>query len=172
LRTACDLGSRADLVEATVALDMALHAGIVDLQALAHHVEASAGAKGIRRLRRAVSQAEPRAESPMETRLRLELVKARLPRPEVQVDLHDDSGRFLARADLYYRDVRLVIEYDGQNHKDRLLADLKRQNALVNAGYRLLRFTSSDLATRGAIAARVRHARAGLLRRAARQPSR
>src|SRR6202007_2579893 len=98
----CDLGSCADIVEATVALDMALHAGMVELRDLHRHVESSGGTKGIKRLRRAVGLAEPRSESPMETRLRLELIKAGLPTPQAQVDLHDDSGRFLARADLYY----------------------------------------------------------------------
>lgn len=166
LRTACDLGSRADIVEATVALDMALHAGMVDMRALNRYVDASAGTKGIKRLRRAVGLAEPRSESPMETRLRLELIKGRLPAPEAQVDLYDDSGRFLARADLYYRDVRLVIEFDGQNHKERLVPDLKRQNALVNAGYKILRFTVADLRTQGAVALQVRQTRARLLRKA------
>src|SRR5438067_783340 len=52
LRTACDLGSCADTVEATVALDMALHAGLVDMRALNRHVDSSAGAKGIKPLSR------------------------------------------------------------------------------------------------------------------------
>src|SRR5690242_6117786 len=81
LRTVCDLGSRADVVESTVAVDMALKGGLVKLEELARYVEDNAGAKGVRRLRRAVGLAEPRCESPMETRLRLELIRARLPRP-------------------------------------------------------------------------------------------
>ena len=100
----------------------------------------------------------------METRLRLQLLQARLPRPCVQVELHDASGRFLGRADLYYPDCRLVIEYDGDNHKERLAADLKRQNALVSAGYQLLRFTAADLRVSGSAAAQVRKARARFLR--------
>jgi very-short-patch-repair endonuclease len=98
----------------------------------------------------------------METRLRLLLLKARLPRPCVQVDLHDASRRFLGRADLYYPDCRLVIEYDGENHRDRLAPDLRRQNALLNAGYQLLRFTAGDLRDPGSVAAQVRKARARL----------
>jgi len=56
----------------------------------------------------------------METRLRWLLINARLPRPEVQTNLHDDEGRFLGRADLYYPSARLVIEFDGGNHRERL----------------------------------------------------
>src|SRR4029077_13742696 len=126
--------------ESLVALDMALHADLVDVSSLAFWVQSHFGAKGVKRLRRALSLAEPRTESPMETRLRLELLRARLPAPLVQEELYGDPGMFLARVDLFYSDVRLVIEFDGQNHKDRLSADLKRQNALINAGYHILRF--------------------------------
>jgi hypothetical protein len=97
------------------------------------------------------------AESPMETRLRWLLIKSGLPAPEVQTDLHGDTGEFLGRADLYYPSAHLVIEFDGGNHRDRLISDDRRQNLLVAAGYRLLRFTSADLRGRPeAIAAQVR----------------
>ena len=81
----------------------------------------------------------------METRLRWLLIQAGLPRPEVQTDLHDSRGRFIGRADLYYGSARLVVEYDGTNHRERLVEDDRRQNLLINAGYHLLRFTASDI---------------------------
>lgn len=157
MRTARDLGSRRDLTEAVVAIDMALHARLVDMASLAGFVHMNPGTKGIRRLRRAVSLADAGAESPMETRLRLALVADKLPRPCSQAQLKDRSGRTIARVDLYYPDLRLVIEYDGENHKDRIAADLRRQNALINSGYHVLRFTAADLG--GGAAARVREAR-------------
>jgi very-short-patch-repair endonuclease len=67
-----------------------------------------------------------------------------LPRPEVQRELRDHDGRFVGRADLYYPSARLVIEYDGTNHRDRLVQDNRRQNSIINAGYRVLRFTAAD----------------------------
>ena len=162
IRTVCDLASRRDPVESVVAVDMAVRAGLVKLSDLALHVESHAGAKGIKRLRRAVRLADPRSESPMETRLRMELVRARLPRPSVQAELHDPAGNFIWRVDLYYPDRRLAMEYDGENHKERLVSDLRRQNALVNAGYHLLRFTFADLRAPGSVVAQVRHARTAL----------
>ena len=51
--------------------------------------------------------AEP-AESPMETRLRWLLIQAGLPSPQVQSELRNSDGRFVGRADLYYRSARLV----------------------------------------------------------------
>jgi very-short-patch-repair endonuclease len=164
MRTVTDLGSGRDLTESVVAVDMALHAGLIDMEALNSYVDKSARTKGIRRLRRAVGLADSRSESPMETRLRVQLLRARLPAPELQVDLHDRTGRFLGRADLYYSDVGLVVEFDGQNHKDRIPADLRRQNALLNAGYHVLRFTTGDLQVPGLVASQVRRAR-DLLRR-------
>ena len=69
---------------------------------------------------------------------------AGLPRPEAQVTLHDERGRFLGRPDLYYPAQRLCLEYDGGTHRDSLVEDNHRQNRLVNAGFRLLRFTAAD----------------------------
>ena len=94
---------------------------------------------------RALAALAAPAESPMETRLRWLLIDPGLSRPEVQKDLRDGDGRFVGRADLYYPAARLVIEYDGGNHRDRLVDDDRRQNALVEAGYRLLRYTAPDL---------------------------
>ena len=92
-------------------------------------------------------------------RLRMLLVLAGLPRPEVQVSIYDDQGHFLGRPDLLYRLQRLAIEYDGGNHRERLVDDNRRQNGLVAAGYRLLRFTAPDVyGTPGSVAMQVRSA--------------
>ena len=63
-------------------------------------------------------------------------------------DLFAEFGEIDARADLYYPDARLVIEYDGGNHRDRLVDDDRRQNRLINAGYAVLRFTAQDIYNR------------------------
>jgi very-short-patch-repair endonuclease len=73
------------------------------------------------------------------------LVLAGLPKPDVQVPIHDDDGCFLGRPDLLYRLHHLAIEYDGGNHRDRLVDDNRRQNRLIGAGFRLLRFTGADV---------------------------
>jgi very-short-patch-repair endonuclease len=86
------------------------------------------------------------------------LMLAKLPRPGVQVSLHDSQGRFLGRPDLLYPVERLAIEYDGGNHRDRLVDDNRRQNRLILAGFRLLRFTASDVyGTPDSLVLQVRH---------------
>jgi hypothetical protein len=145
LRTLTDLGRHLSLVEAVVVVDMALHAELVQLSDLEARVAVYPARNGVEQLRQVVELAEPAAESPMETRLRMLLVTAGLPRPEAQVSLLDDRGRFLGRPDLYYPTRRLCLEYDGRTHRDSLVDDNRRQNRLTNAGYRLLRFTAADV---------------------------
>ena len=143
-RTLSDLCLRGPAVEALVAIDMAVASRLTDPAALRRHAEATKGRAGSRGLKSLASLAAP-AESPMETRLRWLLIQAGLPHPEVQTDLCDSSEQFVGRADLYYPSARLVLEYDGGNHRERLVEDDRRQNLLINAGFRLLRFTAADI---------------------------
>jgi len=73
------------------------------------------------------------------------LVLNGLPCPELQVSIRDEEGVLIGRPDLYYREQRLAIEYDGDTHRARLVEDNRRQNRLLMAGVRLLRFTASDV---------------------------
>jgi hypothetical protein len=157
-RTLLDLCARLPPVDALVAIDMACHARLIDQDTLRHYADGAKGRRGVGRLKFLVDRAAP-AESPMETRLRWLLINAGLPVPEVQTDLYDGEGNFVGRADLYYPSAHLVIEFDGGNHRDRLVSDNRRQNALIEAGYRLLRFTAADVYGRPeAIVAQVRAA--------------
>src|SRR5437588_13008230 len=101
-RTLADLAWRLPIVEAVVVADLALHAGLVTVPVLQEWATRHRGAKGIRFLRRVTDLAEPAAESPMESRLRMRLVLGGLPRPQVQVNLYDRDGRFLGRVDPFY----------------------------------------------------------------------
>lgn len=159
LRTCFDLAGRGSVVEAVVAIDMALHAGLVSEGSLRGYIAGHRGAQGVVGARRAIDLVDGRSESPMETRLRLLLVQNGLPRPEAQVSIHGPGNVFLGRLDLYYEEARLGIEYDGDNHRDRLVSDNQRQNRLLEAGVHLLRYTSVDLFTRPiAVVAEVRAA--------------
>jgi hypothetical protein len=145
LRTLSDLCIRLSLTEAVVVTDMALHARHVTVDDLKAMCVKHAKCFGVASLRRVVGLAEPAAESPMESRLRMVLVLGGLPRPQAQVSLHDGKGLFLGRPDLYYPSHRLALEYDGAIHRTSLVEDNRRQNRLVTAGIRLLRFTAGDV---------------------------
>lgn len=63
------------------------------------------------------------------------------------------NGRVVAMVDVLFAAKRLVIELDGFSAHTRWRAfqdDRSRQNRLVNAGYRVLRFTWNDLIERPA----------------------
>ena len=75
------------------------------------------GTRGVRRLREALVHARAGTDSPMETLTRLVVVRAGLPCPVVNTSVYDARGRFLARPDLHYVDLRIAIEYDGDIHR-------------------------------------------------------
>lgn len=87
------------------------------------------------------------------------LVLGGLPRPRAQVSIRDAGGNFVGRPDLYYERARLGIEFDGGAHRNTLVDDNRRQNRLMNAGVRLLRFTGADvLGNPASVVAQVRAA--------------
>ena len=155
-RTLTDLGRRAAITDAVVALDEALHRKMISRPNLDLAMGALTRAKGVARLRRALELSNSAAESPMETRLRLLIVLSGLPSPAVQVEV-SVNGQFIARPDLIYVEERLVIEFDGGTHRDRMVDDNRRQNRLVTAGYTVLRFASADIHRRpDAVVAEIR----------------
>jgi len=62
----------------------------------------------------------------MESRLRLLLVLASLPEPSLNPEIRD--GTFRTRVDLCYLELKLVIEYDGQQHRADDLHQWDRDN--------------------------------------------
>jgi hypothetical protein len=145
VRTLRDVSARLTLTETVVVADMALHKRLVNVKSLISSLTTYAGQPGIANLRRVVANVEPASESPMETRVRMLLVLAGLPRPDAQVAIHDGMGRFVGRPDLYYPTRRLGLEYDGGTHRESLADDNQRQNRLLDAGVTLLRFTARDV---------------------------
>jgi very-short-patch-repair endonuclease len=103
--------------------------------------------RGSARARAVLPVADPRAESPMESVLRWILHEAGLPAPDLQYVVRDGAGGFLARADLAWPDRKVLVEFDGDVHRERdvFVDDLRRQNRLVAAGWTVLRFTSADV---------------------------
>ena len=149
-RTAFDLGRRGPRADALVAVDALLHRRVVTRDAVRTLAAGRYGWRGIALLDEVLSLAEPLAESPMETRLRLLLIDAGLPPPTVQHRVHDTRGRFVGRVDLAWPELRLAVEYEGDHHRERahFRRDVARLNALRAAGWTVLRFTADDVLRR------------------------
>lgn len=147
-RTAWDLARRLALVEAVVAVDALAHKRFDPADLLTRRAK-HPGARGCRRLDRVVELSNPRAESPMETRLRLALLAAEMPVPEVQYEILDRDWWVVARVDLAYPDAKLAIEYDGAAHFDarQRAHDLRRDNELARYGWHTMRIDHRQATT-------------------------
>ncbi|HEV7623903.1 MAG TPA: DUF559 domain-containing protein [Amnibacterium sp.] len=113
-------------------------------------------------LERALPDLREGVRSPWETVLRLLLVGAGLPEPEINAVIRDSAGDFLAECDLVYRSARIVIEYEGADHfADAKVArkDITRYERLQDQGWRVIRVTIDDLRLHSEeVVARVRKA--------------
>ncbi|MFC8731414.1 hypothetical protein ACFT5B_03010 [Luteimicrobium sp. NPDC057192] len=114
---------------------------------LGRALAASAGARGVRRLRRAFGDASQFVDSPPETRLRLGLTRAGFPLPVVGADLVTSVGAWVARPDLCWPQVRVAVDYDGAPHLSRrkLRSDVERRDSLERVGWRHVVVFKEDL---------------------------
>ncbi|MDP9794635.1 hypothetical protein J2S43_003147 [Catenuloplanes nepalensis] len=146
-RTAFDLGRGPDRVAAVVAVDAMLHRRLVTVEGVAALASRHPGWPGVSRMREVLAIAEPGSASPMETRLRLIIVDGGLPRPVAQHEVRTPEGRFIGRVDLAYPELRIVLEYEGDHHRDPATYrnDIARFNRFQAAGWTALRFTADDV---------------------------
>ncbi|MDR3658100.1 MAG: DUF559 domain-containing protein [Mycobacterium sp.] len=147
-RTAFDIGRRTTpRLRAIQSLDALTNATDLKPTDVGAVISDHPGARGVVRLRKLLPLVDGGAESPQETRTRLALVDAGLPRPQTQIRVFDDYGDFVARIDMGYEELRVGIEYDGPQHwtdaeqRDR---DIDRYSALLDLGWVIIR-VSSDL---------------------------
>lgn len=113
LRTALDLGRMLWRYDALAALDAVLRIG-VDHEKLLDEIARFRGYRGVIQLRTLAPLADPRAESPGESALRLHWYDAGLPRPDLQLWVDDDAGVPIYRLDVPCAEVRFATEYDGE----------------------------------------------------------
>lgn len=112
-RTLADCAREWPLEDAVVAMDAGLLAGRVTLPQLEEAVARTRTWRGGRRAVRAMALADGRAESPLETRGRLRIVGAGLPRPELQVEIRA-GGRLVGVVDAWFEDAAIAVEFDGR----------------------------------------------------------
>jgi hypothetical protein len=149
-RTAFDLGRRGSLESAVAAVDAVLRASRSTPAELRAVETMHPRVRGVRMLRQAIDLADPRSESPPESRLRVRLVTGGLPAPVPQWEVHDEFGRFVARLDLAWPGARVAVEYDGDQHRERRhhTRDLLRHNRLRALGWHVLQVSDLDTTPR------------------------
>lgn len=147
-RTAYDIGRRIPPDKGVIRVDALLNATRCDIADVASIATRYPGARGIRRLRTTLDLADGGAESPQETRLRLLLVRAGLPRLATQIPVANDRGRVVRRIDMGWREWMVGVEYDGEQHwKDPAAHedDINRLEFLAARGWRIVRVSANHL---------------------------
>jgi very-short-patch-repair endonuclease len=156
LRTAVDIARYEEMPGSVVALDVLLSRGLVRPRDLGEAAASLPPGRGSVRARRAADLADERAESPPESVLRVLLRSAGLA-PVPQYVVLDAGGRFVARVDLAFPELRVAVEYDGAWHGQpgELARDRRRHNALVAAGWTVVHVTAADMHTPDRVVASV-----------------
>ncbi|HEX5859969.1 MAG TPA: hypothetical protein VFY91_17810, partial [Microbacterium sp.] len=94
----------------------------------------------------ALERVRPGVDSPKESLLRIGLMEAGLPEPAIQVPVVTAEG--VRHSDLGYPHARLLLEYQGDEHRvsrQRWLKDLTRVQLFEDAGYRVIAVGADDL---------------------------
>jgi very-short-patch-repair endonuclease len=146
MRTALDLAQALPLADAVAVLDAACRQGGITISGLRFE---------LRRIGRPkttliASLVNPQRASVYESLFFVLMMQARLTPPRCQFEIRRGSV-LLARADFALPNRRVVVEIDGfefHSDKARFIADRRRQNLMVNEGWRVLRFTPADLVLR------------------------
>ena len=171
-RTALDCACSLPGPAALAVLDGAVRRG-TDATAVAALLVERAGGRGVVVARRAVTWADARAESPGESAARWVCLAGGLPAPDLQHAIRTRLGTFY--ADLAWPELRVVVEFDGVVKYtgtygpggEALVAEKRRQDAIEEAGWRVIRVTWADLKDPDDLAVRVARA----ARRVSRSPS-
>jgi hypothetical protein len=145
-RTIVDL-ARLDRGDGIMAADAALRERVTTPDLLSEATRWSYGWPGVRSARLVVAFADPLAESPLESLVRLALHESKLPPPESQVEITVGPDRRRYRVDFLWRRQRLILEADGRDKyiADELWQEKQRELALTRAGYRIERVIWADL---------------------------
>lgn len=87
-------------------------------------------------------------DSPMETRLRMLMVLAGLPEPEINLKIRAEDGEVIRMYDLSYPAVRVAVEYNGKLHVEVIEnweEDLERRADMDDDDWRLVVVVSSGI---------------------------
>ncbi len=149
-RTAADMARTAPHEWGVIACDTALGLGLTSHE-LRAALEGHPRLRGIVRARSVADFADSRSESPAESMSRANMARAGIVPPELQFEIHDANGEFVARTDFAWPDLLLVGEVDGLTKYTELLtpgqtpgsvvmAEKRREEAIKQQGFWVVRW--------------------------------
>lgn len=146
-RTAYDLGRHLRRSTALIHLDSLARATGLAPDHIAPLIDRYPGARGVRRLRKALELMDGGAQSPKETLLRLLLINAGFPRPQTQIPVHDQRGEPFAYLDMGWKHAMIAVEYDGDQHRtdrSRYVWDERRLRRIRELGWLHVKVIAED----------------------------
>lgn len=152
-RTAVDLARKGPALSAVVVLDAALRRD-VPREELEEVLRVARGWPGSRSASELLAFADRRAESALESVGRYRMWQAGLPKPELQIPLHDAFG-LMGYPDFLWEELRVIGEADGLlkyrkgdadappdlRDRDALALEKQREDRFRDSGYEVFRFT-------------------------------
>lgn len=120
----------------------------IDLDVLVDAARMARRRPGQARAASASSLVRHRVDSPQETRLRLLVVRAGLPEPEVNVERKTAGGLYLGKPDLSWAVEKVAVDFEGDGHRtDRTQwqRDIDRRERFVDDGWSYQRVTDRHL---------------------------
>jgi hypothetical protein len=147
VRTALDFGCWYPTMTAVAAIDALARA--TDLKAIdvALLARRYVGRRGVARARQAMELFDAGAQSPKESWLRVILIQAGLPRPQTQIPVLNEFGTAIAYLDMGWEDVKVAVEYDGEQHRSdrrQYTWDVRRLEMLERLGWIVIRVVAGD----------------------------
>jgi hypothetical protein len=128
------------------------------IEQLGDAVTGHAGRRGFARLVEARALIRPLTDSARETMLRLILLRAGLPEPEVNGVIRNSYGAQIAHGDLVFREYKTLVEYDGGHHRTdeaQFNIDIERLDEIMEEGWRVIRVNKSLMARRSTLLGKV-----------------
>ncbi|BCW37806.1 hypothetical protein StoSoilA2_38620 [Arthrobacter sp. StoSoilA2] len=148
-RTIFDSARMLSYPKALVIMDHGLRIG-ADRSRLTSLATVSSGKRGIRTLRKALDNADPRSESAGETLTRELMQRLSIRPPQPQFEVQSRLGRH--RMDFAWEEQKLALEFDGRTKyfdfnptEEVIFQERRREKALVEEGWRFIRIEWKDL---------------------------
>jgi very-short-patch-repair endonuclease len=141
-RTAFDLGRRGTLGQAIARLDALANAADFKVNDVMELADRHPGTRGLRQLERALDLVDSGAQSPKETWLRLVLINGGFPRPSTQIPVLGADGYPRYFLDMGWEDLKLAVEYDGEQHRVsryQFVKDVERLEYIQRIGWTHIR---------------------------------
>ena len=107
-----------------------------------------AGNRGSKKLRQAADEVRRGPLSRPESLIRLQVLRAGIPEPRLNVTVRDQTGERLAMTDLCWPKYRTLVEYEGDYHRSsrsQFRSDITRMEMFTDGGWAGLRAHADDV---------------------------